>query len=84
MSKTLNDLIDHLRSKNLLSDELRSELESYFETKKKCCKTIPFGKYRGKSIAEVLLFDRKYLDWLSRQSFVFEDLKTEIDKQLIA
>lgn len=42
---------------------------------------MTWGKYKGKMVKEVLLFDEKYAKWLYRQEFVkkFEDIYRVLD-----
>jgi len=42
-------------------------------------KTIPFGKYKGRTISECPI---EYLDWLIGQDWLFDDLKEEIGTYL--
>ena len=44
--------------------------------------SLPFGKYKGKKIADVSKFDKPYLVWLRRQSFLKENLKEALDEVL--
>jgi uncharacterized protein (DUF3820 family) len=39
---------------------------------------LPFGKYRGKSIDDVLKFDKKYLQWMMKNCNLKDNLKTRI------
>ena len=36
--------------------------------------TLNYGKYKGRSISEVAIFDKPYLRWLVKQSFTLSNL----------
>lgn len=80
MSKYLQSLASHLHDKELLSDTLKVillEHDAAFYSKPSI--KLNFGKYKGKTIAEVAEFDRKYLSWLTKQQWCFNDVKEEIN-----
>ena len=45
-------------------------------------KIIPFGKYKGRNVSDVAGFDKDYLRWLYRQSYVqkYTGLSSELSK----
>jgi len=45
---------------------------------------MPFGKFRGKLIKEILVFDKQYLQWIVRQDVMknFTKLKETIEALL--
>jgi uncharacterized protein (DUF3820 family) len=56
-----------------------------FERKKLDTNKISFGKFKGRTIKEVLAFDRQYLTWLIKQPMMdekFAGLKKSIVKAL--
>lgn len=55
-----------------------------YEAKKASKNVIPFGKYKYKTVKEVLAFDRKYLEWFIKQTYSSEypALKAEIESML--
>lgn len=40
---------------------------------------IPFGKYKGKPILEVISQDKQYIDWLMLQNWLSEELRSQIN-----
>ena len=81
-SKYFQSLTQYLHSKDLLSDDLKKELlEHDKEFNNKPSVKLGFGKYKGKTISEISEFDEKYLSWLCRQSWCFEDVKEEIQNK---
>lgn len=84
MSRYLQSLTDYLHDGELLTDDLKSVLiehDNAFNSKPSV--KINFGKYKGKTVAEVSQFDKKYLDWLVRQNWCFDDIKEEIQKKYL-
>ena len=83
MSSYLQSLTAYLHDKGLLTDEPKAVLvEHDNEFSSKPSVKIPFGKYKGKTISEIAQFDQKYLQWAVKQSWMFDDSKTEIQKVL--
>ena len=71
-------LYDHLYNKNVLTDQVKAALEDYFNSKKSS-KKVQFGKYKGKSVADIAIIDEKYLRWLLKQKWLFDDIREEIE-----
>ena len=42
---------------------------------------MPWGKYKGKLVKDVIAFDLKYAQWMYKQDFIskFEDLYAYLD-----
>ncbi len=72
-------LYEFLDSRSVLTDQVRASLDEYFNSKKSS-KKIQFGKYKGKTVNDISLIDEKYLKWLVKQNWCFEDIKSEIKK----
>lgn len=73
-------LIQDLTEQGLMSEELQKAIQEFkpkndFKPQDK----LTFGKYKGKKITEIAEFDRKYLEWTSKQSWCFDDLKEQIE-----
>ena len=97
MSSYFQSLTSHLHDKDLMSDDLKAALHEHDnainsrelqEAHMRALRAsepsikIPFGKYKDKKISEIAQFDQKYLQWAIKQSWMFDDLKTEIQKVL--
>lgn len=75
----LDRLINHLETTNKtkfsLSD-LKSEFKKFqtadYEERKNNNITFTFGKYKGKKISEVILFDQQYIIWLKKQNQILD------------
>lgn len=79
MSKYIQSLTNYLHDQGLLKDKLKSALQEHDEIFcSRPSKKLPFGKYKGKTISEINEFDSKYLVWLTRQTWCFDDIKEEI------
>lgn len=85
----LQSFMLYLNDKGLMSEGIQTALEE-FEAKEaqkieKSLK-IPFGKHKGRSVAEMANEESglKYLKWLKSQGWFekFEDLNAEIDSLL--
>ena len=91
-------LISHLCEAEELEDvDLKAVVESIRQFSKQYAKqyakemkekenqdvdTLYFGKYKGKKIEDIKKFDAGYLLWLSRQSFVKDNLKRALREAL--
>ena len=88
MSLYLQSLTSYLHSKNHLTDELKAILlEHDNELKSKPSVKMPFGKFKGELISNIVNMDkgRSYLEWVARQEYVkekFQDVLVEIQKVL--
>jgi uncharacterized protein (DUF3820 family) len=77
-------------SKKYTSEQVQEIIRNFaaaeFEKKKLDSKKLPFGKYKNRSIKEVLSFDKNYLVWLSKQevSANFPELHSNIKQALVA
>ena len=65
--------------KNKLEDHVRERITILLDEsfKKEKSIKIPFGKYKGRTVKEILISDRDYLNWLKTKcSFIshFKDL----------
>lgn len=61
----ITDLVAYLDKENVMTDELHAKILA-FDTERKVenrNKNMPYGKYAGKSIAETIEFDEKYVRW---------------------
>ena len=67
-----------------LDQDLRYSFEYYYERMKgKASLIISFGKYKGKSPADVIKEDRSYLEWMhNKAENIAVELKTEIKRVL--
>ena len=74
----MEDLIKHLKDKKLLTPEVQDSIKEFYKNKNSKSKKLNFGKYRNKTVSEVAEFDSKYLEWLGKQSWCFDDIKKEI------
>lgn len=72
-------LIRMYRTKCAEEHKIEKELQS-----NQVIETLNYGKYKGRSIAEVGIFDQPYLRWLVKQSFVVSNtpLLTAINNRL--
>lgn len=75
----LDRLFKHLESTNknkfhLL--DLKTEFKKFqtadYEERKNNNITFTFGKYKGRKISEVILFDQQYIIWLKKQNQILE------------
>jgi cellobiose-specific phosphotransferase system component IIB len=73
-------LVKMFRTK--MSEEYKLEKE---QKSTEVIDTLNYGKYKGRSIAEVSIFDKPYLRWLVKQSFVVSNppLVTAINNALL-
>ena len=78
-------LMQHIRDNSEINVDDICELivafqKQEFEAKKKASDVMPFGKYRGKKVVDVIAFDKPYLSWLSKQEILdnFSELTTNI------
>lgn len=46
--------------------------------------TMPFGKYQGMTIKDMVAEDLNYCEWLIQQDFVTDSLRIKIEKELEA
>lgn len=69
-------------NEQLLIEMFTKFREEQMEEKRKNSNVLPFGKYKYRTIKDVLAFDRKYLLWLTRQSSL--DGYPETRKNIIA
>jgi uncharacterized protein (DUF3820 family) len=60
----------------------RQEAKKIKKNEEREIDSLYFGKYKNKKIADVAKFDRSYLVWLRRQSFIKPNLQTALDKVL--
>ena len=72
-------LIRMYRTKCAEEHKIEKELQN-----NQIVETLNYGKYKGRSIAEVSVFDLPYLRWLVKQSFVVSNtpLLTAINNKL--
>ena len=56
--------------------------EEYKKKRLESMDKLPYGKYKGKSIDEVLKFDKKYLQWMMKNCNLNDELKTRIQNVL--
>ena len=72
-------LIKMYRTKCVEEYKVEKELQS-----NQVVETLNYGKYKNRTIAEVVVFDRPYLLWLVKQSFVSSNipLLTAVNKAL--
>jgi hypothetical protein len=63
---------------------IRNFSQAEYENKRKISDTFTWGKYRYKSTAEVVNFDRKYCEWVLKQSVMesYPELRASIEKEL--
>jgi uncharacterized protein (DUF3820 family) len=77
----IDTICNHLHDVGLLTDDIKKALMDLYEERRSDVK-FPFGKYKGKTLEEIATFDVGYLQWAVKQSWMFDDLKTEIKKIL--
>jgi exodeoxyribonuclease X len=70
-------LLDAVKREHGVNDQEAIEKMIEISSKPSILRTFNFGKYNGKSIAEVAAFDLGYLDWLLAQKLQNE--ANEID-----
>ncbi len=81
-------LTSTLHDSKLLTDELKAVLlEHDIKYNSKPSLKMPFGKFKGESISNILNMDkgRSYLEWVARQEYVkekFQDILAEIRRVL--
>ena len=69
---SMDEIVQHIKTfSNKMSKKMKNNAESV--------ETIYFGKYKGKKIKEIATFDKSYLLWLKRQSFVKDNMKKAIE-----
>ena len=69
----LDRLTSYLEGKNALTEELKLHIAEFkaTDTQKQASEAVfPWGKYKGRLIADVASFDRGYCEWLSKQNFM--------------
>ena len=66
----------NLDQESFTTDEIETIIKDFsrmnYEAKKNNTEFLPFGKYKYKPIKEVFNFDKKYMVWLSKQSYIAE------------
>lgn len=55
-----------------ISELIEEFSQRHQEMKKAISDKITFGKYKGKTIQQLLHFDKQYLTWLVKQTFMDE------------
>lgn len=62
---------EYLKASRII-EEFKAEKKATYEKeeKEKDRSILWYGKYKGKSIEDVKQFDIKYLEWISRQTFI--------------
>ena len=83
-------LLEYLESKqdSFTIDELRDYLNGFRELEQKKRQErsdiVPVGRYKYKKVADVAKFDRQYLEWMLRQSWItkYEAFVTECKKYI--
>jgi hypothetical protein len=69
-------LLEYLESKqdHFTIDELREYLNGFkqqeYEKKLERADIVPVGKYRYKKVKEVAAFDKQYIQWMLKQSWI--------------
>ena len=68
MDLTLNDfypVIDFLRSKDICSKKVEKALKAYADNSI----ILEYGRYKGKKLTMLRLFDKEYYNWYIKQEF---------------
>lgn len=79
--KYIEKLIKVAKSKKEPTQEVSNSDLTTTKPKKKREVYMTWGKYKGKTVKEVISFDEKYASWLYRQEFVkkFDDIYKVLD-----
>ena len=84
-------LIEHFKqagNDKFTFEDVQSLIQEFgqleFKKRKANSDTLNFGKYRGRKVKDVSMFDKPYLQWLVKQKWLDEKpmVKTEILKCL--
>lgn len=78
-------LTSYLTEKNLLTPELETEINNYYNLTKKnrSPDSFSWGKYKGRSIAEVFNFDKSYCEWALKQQYTAKAHKDLINELIL-
>lgn len=63
---------------------IRNFSEAEYEKKKHMNDVIPFGKYKMRSVKDVVSFDKRYCSWLLKQDMMsnYQELKVALESAL--
>lgn len=63
---------------------IRNFSQAEYEKKKHTSDVIPFGKYKYKTVKDVVSFDKRYCEWLVKQDMLsnYEELKVALESAL--
>jgi len=83
----IESAIQHLEDEGLLTDEIREALKNFAvdynkKTREKVFvnpEKVSFGKYKDRLWADIAKFDRKYVDWCMKQSWMRPEVKHHIE-----
>ncbi len=87
----LADIILHLEERDMLTDTLKEELISFDENRRKRfankvvnVEVCTYGKYRNRRYDEIIRYDRPWMEFLVKQSWLPHENRTYMESLLLA